>query len=160
MNFKQVIMMLLYASAGISELEIPNKKSLVIYISECSNNCEGCHTPYLHYKYGDELKENFEILFQVYKNYFDILCILGEGKETIEDKEEIKYYCEYAHLNNKEFCLYSGRVCDIEEWMINFDYVKLGSYKNEYGPLTSKSTNQRLLKRNFNSFEDITYLFW
>lgn len=152
--------MLLYANTGISELEIPNKRSLVIYISECINNCKGCHTPYLHTKYGDKLKDNFESIFRVYQNYFDVLCILGEGKGTKEEQEEIKYYCEYAHLNDKEFCLYSGRDCNIEEWMLNFDYVKLGSYKEEYGPLTSKTTNQRLFKRKIDLFEDITYLFW
>ena len=68
-----------YAGVGISELEIPNQKSLVIYISECQNKCTGCHTPYLHQRYGDLLKENFEDIFNLYYNYFDVLCIMGEG---------------------------------------------------------------------------------
>ena len=36
--------MLMYASVGISELEIPTKKSLVIYISNCQHRCRNCHT--------------------------------------------------------------------------------------------------------------------
>lgn len=83
--------MLLYASAGISHLEIPNTRSLVIYVSECSNKCKNCHTPYLHEKYGEKLKENFEKIFDVYQSYFEVLCIMGEGKCTLEDKEELNY---------------------------------------------------------------------
>ena len=78
-----------YAMAGISELEIPKEKSLVIYISECQNRCLGCHTPFLHYKYGDRLIDNFEDIFYLYYDYFDVLCLLGEGKCGIEEKNEI-----------------------------------------------------------------------
>lgn len=78
-----------YAMAGISELEIPKEKSLVIYISECQNRCLGCHTPFLHYKYGDRLIDNFEDIFYLYYDYFDVLCLLGEGKCGIEEKMKL-----------------------------------------------------------------------
>lgn len=149
-----------YAMAGISELEIPKEKSLVIYISECQNRCLGCHTPFLHYKYGDRLIDNFEDIFYLYYDYFDVLCLLGEGKCGIEEKNEINYYCEFAHKYFKKFALYSGRDCEIEDWMKNFDYVKLGAYKEKFGPLTSKNTNQVLYKKSKDRFINITSIFW
>ena len=149
-----------YAGVGISELEIPNQKSLVIYISECQNKCTGCHTPYLHQRYGDLLKENFEDIFNLYYNYFDVLCIMGEGKCTKEVQEEIQYYCNYSHNHNKQFALYSGRDCEIEDWMKDFDFIKVGAYKEEYGPLTIATTNQILYKKENNSFINITAKFW
>ena len=41
----------------------------------------------------------------------------------------------------------------------NFDYIKVGPYKKELGPLTSKTTNQRYYKVIDNSLVDFTYLF-
>ena len=152
--------MLLYVSVGISELEIPTKKSLVIYISDCQHRCKNCHTPYLHDSYGDLLKENFEIIFNVYYDYFDIVCFMGEGKESIEEKNEMINYCKFIHNKNKKTALYCGRDCDIEKWMNNFDYIKIGSYQENKGPLTKKNTNQKLFKKENNIYKDITYMFW
>lgn len=152
--------MLSYATAGISELEIPNKKSLVIYISECRNNCKNCHTPYLHQKYGDLLKENFNELFAIYYNYLDVVCFMGEGKNAIQEHEEFNYYCNIVHKYNKEVALYCGRDCNIEKWMECFDYIKIGSYEEKKGPLTNKNTNQKLYKKENDIYQDITYMFW
>ena len=109
--------MLLYASASISELEIPGKKSLVIYISNCQHRCKNCRTSYLHLAYGDPLKYNFSNIFNLYYNYFDIVCFMGEGKETLEDKIEMINYCKYIHSRDKRVALYSGRDTYIEDWM-------------------------------------------
>ena len=37
-----------------------------------------------------------------------------------------------------------------------FDYVKVGPYKKEFGPLNERTTNQRLYYHR----EDITSRFW
>ena len=53
--------------------------------------------------------------------------------------------------------------------MENFDYIKIGSYREELGPLTSKTTNQRMYKIEYvhnedgsfsYEFKDITKKFW
>ena len=42
-----------------------------------------------------------------------------------------------------------------------FDYVKVGPYIEECGPLNKRTTNQRLYKCDKNgNKEDITYRFW
>lgn len=152
--------MLLYASVGISELEIPTKKSLVIYISNCQHRCKNCHTPYLHDSYGDLLKDNFETIFNIYYDYFDVVCFLGEGKETIEEKSEMINYCKYIHNRNRKVALYSGRNCSIEDWMKEFDYIKIGPYQQDKGPITKNTTNQKLYKKENEKYIDITYKFW
>ena len=130
--------MLLYASVGISELEIPTKKSLVIYISNCQQRCKNCHTPYLHGPYGDLLKDNFEIILSTYYDYFDVVCFMGEGKETNEERSEMINYCNIIHNVNKKTALYCGRDCGVEDWMKEFDYIKIGSYQQKKGPITKK----------------------
>lgn len=149
-----------YANVGLSELEIPNEKNLVIYISECQNHCQNCHTPYLHEKYGDRLKENFNQIYSLYKNYITCVCFMGEGRLTQKIKNEFKYYCDLLHNENIKTALYCGRDCNIEGWMKIFDYIKLGSYQEKKGPLTNSKTNQLLYKKSGDKYENITYLFW
>ena len=42
----------------------------------------------------------------------------------------------------------------------NFDYIKLGPYIEEFGPLNSKTTNQRFYKVSDGELVDITSKFW
>ena len=56
---------------------------------------------------------------------------------------------------------YSGRQelsKDIE--LGNFDFIKLRPYIEEFGPLNSKTTNQRFYKVNSKELVDITNRFW
>lgn len=61
---------------------------------------------------------------------------------------------------------YSGRQelsKDID--LMNFDYIKLGPYDEDKGPLNKRTTNQRLYKvvhesTERNELHDITYKFW
>ena len=71
----------------------------------------------MHLAYGDSLKYTFNNIFNLYYNYFDIVCLMGEGKETLEDKIEMINYCKYIHSRDKMVALYSGRDTYIEDWM-------------------------------------------
>jgi anaerobic ribonucleoside-triphosphate reductase activating protein len=46
----------------------------------------------------------------------------------------------------------------------NFDYVKIGQYQEELGPLNNPNTNQKMFKINHQldpiECENITYKFW
>ena len=42
----------------------------------------------------------------------------------------------------------------------DFDFIKLGPYKEEFGPLNSKTTNQRMYRVHNSELEDITNKFW
>ena len=56
---------------------------------------------------------------------------------------------------------YSGRQELSEDINLeNFDYIKLGPYMEEFGPLNSRTTNQRMYKVHDCELEDITSKFW
>ena len=88
------------------------------------------------------------------------VCFLGEGKCSEYEKDEFKKYCQIAHSRNLKTCLYSGRDTAIEDWMHCFDYIKLGSYKEEFGALDSPTTNQKMYMKTNGIYENITFKFW
>jgi anaerobic ribonucleoside-triphosphate reductase activating protein len=57
---------------------------------------------------------------------------------------------------NLETAIYSGRDEVEDELFEHFDYVKVGSYQADKGPLNKETTNQRLYYHR----EDITSKFW
>ena len=149
-----------YALCGYSELEIPDEQNLVIYITNCQNHCVGCHTPFMNEDYGDLLSDYFMEIYEAYKEQITCVCFMGEGKNTEGNHKEFKEYCEIIHNDNKSTALYSGRNCEIEEWMKCFDFIKIGPYIEKYGPLTKNTTNQRLYKKIDDDYFDITSKFW
>ena len=137
--------------------EIPNRISLALNITNCQNMCIGCHSPELRLDSGVELT-NDEMDDLIQKNY-GVNCVLfmGEGKDT-ERLLEIAQYIKNKY--DIAVAVYSGRNNVEEEYYDIFDYVKVGEYKKEFGPLNSPTTNQRLYKVTKKGKEDITHLFW
>jgi len=135
--------------------EIPNEVSLGFSITGCKNNCSGCHSPYLREDIGNELTE--DILTDIIKNNKYITCILFFGGD--HDKEYLKKLVNTIRSNfNLKIALYSGNdIIDNDLYNI-FDYIKIGSYNKDEGPLKSKTTNQCLVDTR--TGEDITYMFW
>lgn len=134
--------------------EIPDEITLALNISNCQNHCINCHSPYLRLNIGDELTE--EVLHDLITNNNGISCVcfMGEGN----DSEALINLAQYIRREfpDLKIALYSGRVVVEDEIYDYFDYVKVGPYIESFGPLNSKTTNQRLYKNK----EDITYKFW
>ena len=153
--------MLYFTEAGVSSLEVPSEISLCIYISGCQNHCYHCQCPELQLPdYGEPLGKNGFILIAAYSPQITCVCFLGEGRNTQTEHEEFDGYVAYSHSLKLKACLYSGRDILPEGWMTEFDYIKVGSYQENQGPLTSPTTNQRLYKKQFGQYEDITPRFW
>lgn len=134
--------------------EIPDEITLALNISNCQNNCIGCHTSYLRENIGTELIP--EVLSaEIQKNSgISCICFMGEGN----DREALINLAQYIRREFPDLktALYSGRVAVEDEIYDYFDYVKVGPYIESLGPLNSKTTNQRLYKNK----EDITFRFW
>ena len=151
--------MLKYVPAMTSVVmeEIPGKVTLAIDISNCRGNCIGCHSPFLKLDIGEELTE--EAIDRLIDDNFGVNCFLfmGEGWDHERLMELARYVKEKHHL---EIGLYSGRQ-EVEDgiWEL-FDYVKVGPYLPDKGPLTKKTTNQRLYHITEKGREDITARFW
>lgn len=134
--------------------EIPGKVTLAVEISNCQGSCIGCHSPFLRTDIGDEL--GFSEVKMLIDSNFGVNCFLflGEGNDPdalVSLARQIK-----QSYHNLELALYSGRT-EVEPVLYEiFDYVKIGPYIEEFGPLNSPTTNQRLYYKG----EDITHKFW
>lgn len=149
--------MIKYKDAYVVFEEIPEKISLAINITNCQNNCIGCHSPELRTNSGKELT-NEELDKMINENY-GVNCVLfmGEGK----DKNRLLDIAIYAkNTYNIDIAVYSGRDEVEEEYYKVFDYVKVGRYDEKYGPLNKNTTNQRLFKIDGDNIVDITHKFW
>ena len=147
--------------------EVPDEISLCIEISNCNCHCKGCHSPYLAEDIGKEL--TIDSLHELISNNKGITCVSFMGGDS--NPKEIDHLAsivkEYYSLKT---ALYSGVQAlskDIHLW--NFSYIKLGPYVKKYGPLNSRTTNQRMYKVVYNNYEDgtagyelndITYKFY
>lgn len=155
--------MLKYVDTKVVFAEIPNEITLAINISGCPCNCKGCHSSYLAGDIGERL--DFDSLDKVINANTGVTCISFMGGDV--NSSNVNILAEFIRAKYPELKVawYSGRQElseDIE--LMNFDYIKLGPYIEEFGPLNSKTTNQRMykiVKQNDNyELVDITNKFW
>lgn len=135
--------------------EIPNKVSLALNITNCQNNCKGCHSPYLNKDTGEEL--TIHKLASLIKNNIGVNCVvfMGEGN----DKQSLLNLIMFVKEFGVEVGLYSGRD-EIDVTYLNLlDYYKIGSFCQEKGGLKSKNTNQKFYKIENKTLIDLTYKF-
>ena len=138
--------------------EIPDEISLTFSITNCQNRCIGCHSGELRGNIGEEL--TFDIMSEIIDKNKGISCILimGEGN----DKDGLIELCKKIKekYNTLKMGIYSGRN-EVEDFYYEvFDYIKIGSYIAEKGPLNKETTNQRLYEIKNGKKIDITYKFW
>lgn len=151
--------MLKYVDTKVVFAEVPDEITLAINISNCPCQCKGCHSSYLAQDIGEHLDlQHLANLIDSNKG-ITCVCIMGgdaNPSEVDDIAQDIKEY--YPEL---KVGWYSGRQelsKDIE--LSNFDFIKLGPYKEEFGPLNSKTTNQRFYKVNGKELINITSRFW
>jgi len=134
--------------------EIPRCVTLAVEISNCQGNCIGCHSPFLKNDIGEELTP--AVVDRLIADNFGVNCFLflGEGNDRAAILS-LASYIRTAHPG-LALALYSGRTQVEDELFEAFDYVKVGPYIAEFGPLNKPTTNQRL----YHHGEDITASFW
>ena len=150
-----------YVDTLVSFSEIPDEITLCINISNCPNKCEGCHSSWLQKNIGIELN-NYELYDIINKNS-GISCVCFMGGDS--DPEEINNLAIKIKSKNLKVGWYSGNSEISDKINIkNFDYIKIGPYLKDKGPLSDKNTNQKMYEiihfTGMNSLKDITYKFW
>lgn len=154
--------MLKFANYDIVFQEFPDEVTLAVNLSGCPCHCPGCHSEYLWTNEGEPL--TFEVLLAMADKYgVGITCVGLMGGDAdpagvLQLLETLRR--ERPHLRTG---WYSGRqhlpVCfgDYEAP----DYVKLGPWRSECGPLSSTTTNQRMFRYGKDgTCENITSKFW
>lgn len=133
--------MLKYLNTQVTFAEVPDEITLCINITGCKNGCKNCHSSYLAKDIGEELND-LALNRLLIKNQ-GITCVAFMGGDS--DPSEINEFARKLKVHtNLKVAWYSGRQelsKDIE--LKNFDFIKLGPYIEELGPLNSKTTNQR-----------------
>lgn len=160
--------MLKYVNVMVTFSEIPDNITLCINISGCPNRCKGCHSPFLWEDVGEPL--NKESFLELISNNPGITCVCLMGGD--QDPSTITWLakCSKEAYPELKVAWYSGLPKihkDIDTHY--FDYIKIGPFIEELGPLESPTTNQRLLCKGKHlhkmdmsdeMFYDITDKFW
>lgn len=154
-----------YTTSEIVFREIPDEITLAINISNCPIHCPGCHSPELWEDIGEEL--TFDVLKKLIKDAEGITCVAFMGGDADPD-----YIVDLATIvktedPNLKVAWYSGRE-NLRLGVMHllaFDYIKLGPYIKERGPLNEPNTNQHLYMKVYKEgggveFVDITNKFW
>lgn len=155
--------MLKYVDSKVVFAEIPDEITLAINISNCPCHCEGCHSPYLADDIGEPLDlQHLTDLIDSSRG-ISCVCIMGgdaNPSEVDDIAQDIKEY--YPEL---KVAWYSGRQeLSKEIELENFNYIKLGPYIKDKGPLNYRTTNQVMLEIDVIQGKvfkkDITAKFW
>ena len=134
-----------YVETMVVFREVPDEVTLAINISNCPVKCPGCHSSYLAQDIGEVLdKESLAVLVNSNPG---ISCVSFMGGDA-EPAKVGELALEVKRLNPAlKTCWYSGR--DLEHAKVNLevlDFVKVGPYIDEFGPLDSPTTNQRFYR--------------
>ena len=150
--------MLKYVNTMVTFCEVPDEISLCIEISNCQCHCKNCHSPYLAEDIGEEL--NSHSLKKLIDDNKGITCVSFMGGDS--NTSDIDALAQWVKINYPiKTAWYSGRQELSKEINLNnFNFIKLGPYIEDLGPLNSKTTNQRFYKIEEDKLVDITNLFW
>ena len=153
--------MLKYYSYAVTFAEVPDEISLYITISNCPIKCKDCNSKWLWKDEGIPL--TIDKLSDIVNKSNGITCIcfgggehnlseLGDLFKWVKENTELKV-CWYTGLSD----IPSANSLRITQYC---DYIKYGPYREECGPITSKTTNQRFVQRVNGVWKDITNKFW
>src|SRR5574344_621005 len=152
--------MLKYVNYSVVFQEIPDEVTLAINISNCPHHCKGCHSDYLMQDIGNILTtESLDELVVPYLHDITCICFMGGDADPTGIDSLVKWLKNrYPDIKR---AWYSGKESLPANFdMTSFEYVKVGPYIEGFGPLNSKTTNQRLYKIVDNQMIDITSRFW
>ena len=135
--------MIKYIDTEVTLAEVPSEISLCISISGCTIHCPGCHSPHLWNDIGNIL--TIDKLDELIAANDDIscVCIMG-GDHDVDTVYELGKHIKSRGLKS---AWYSGVMRPLDDKLAEyFDYIKIGPYIENLGPLTKKTTNQRFYK--------------
>lgn len=152
--------MLKFYNYDIVFQEVPDEVTLAVNITNCPNFCKGCHSSFLQEDTGELLDEKaIDILMNEYGSSITCFGFMG-GDRDPEDVEKLSVYVRDKYKIKTAW--YSGKpkFAPGLKWT-SFDYVKIGPYIAEKGPLKSKTTNQRFYAvKEDGTKDDLTYKFY
>lgn len=149
--------------------EIPDEITLAINLDNCWFHCPGCHSKFLWKHEGTELTPEKLILLIDKNDGITCVCFMGEGTKHTDRLNKLAETIKDNYPDMKTG-LYTGRK-EFPPYLdaTLFDFIKIGPYIKEKGPLNKKTTNQKMYEittfHDENGFrlqerKDITDKFW
>ena len=155
-----------YTTTQVVASEVPDEISLAIELSNCPIHCPCCHSKYLWSDTGLVLTQ--EVLEKLISNNKGITCVCFMGGDgNLDELYDLFKFLRDTHKDLK-IAWYSGREY-VPDNLPSIDYIKIGPYREECGPITERTTNQRMFQYNKyfseiswpgEGWRDITYKFW
>ena len=151
--------MIKFTDTMVTFSEVPDEISLCINISNCPIHCPACHSKELWENVGEFLTKD-KIVALIKRNEGITTFVISGGDCSPMDVNMIAAFVKQSYPELK-VCWYSGRdYVPANIQLKNFDFIKLGPYKEEFGGLDKETTNQKFYKVVGNDLKDITYKFW
>lgn len=149
-----------YADYDIVFQEVPGEVTLALNLSHCPNACKGCHSAYLMEDVGTLVdEESMEALLGKYERGITCVSFMGGDRHPFEVAEWATYL--RSHHPRLKIAWYSGKQELPAYFPIDrFNFIKLGPYLEEEGPLNVPTTNQRFYRVEEGKLQDITQVFW
>ena len=134
-----------YVDTKVVFREVPDEVTLAINISNCPVKCPGCHSSYLTQDIGEILNE--ESLGRLINGNIGITCVSFMGGDS--EPQSVYRLAKWIKTEHPELktSWYSGRSLSMAAQNLEvLDFVKVGPFIEEYGPLDSPATNQRFYR--------------
>lgn len=132
-----------YVDTQVVFREVPDELTLAINISGCPVKCPGCHSSYLARDIGEVL--DVDSLDKLIDGNPGITCVSFMGGDA--DPVYVRELAVHTRSRGIKTCWYSGRDLENAEPVLDaLDFVKVGPYIDEFGPLDYATTNQRFYK--------------
>lgn len=138
--------------------EVPGEITLGISISGCRIHCVGCHSRELWEDKGTPL--TIEELDELMKEHRGLTCLLLLGGEHNIDALTELFMWAHKRVKTAWYCGLDMIPKDKLGILQYLDFIKIGSYDMELGPLNESTTNQRFYEVINGELIDHTYLFW
>lgn len=139
--------MLRYANHDIVFQEFPDEVTLAVNLSGCPCRCPGCHSQYLWEDVGEALTDDALLaLADHYGRGITCVGLMGgdnDPHEVVRLLDMLRQARPHLHTG-----WYSGRQAlpqELEGAPLP-DYLKLGPWREECGPLSAPTTNQRMYR--------------
>ena len=129
-----------YSDIQILLQEVPGEISICFTITGCQLHCKGCHSSHLWSSSNGHClsDEQYNSILTKYQDYASCVLFMGGEWYTTELVEKLKSAKEMGY----ETCLYSGEDNLSEDILKELTWAKTGPWKEEFGGLESKFTNQ------------------
>ena len=175
--------MIRYAETRVTFEEVPDEITLCVNLTGCPYSCPGCHSPWMRDRNAGE-PLTLDTIDRMIHNTPGVSCIVFMGGDS--EPEDVLAKSKFVHdnFNTVKTCWYSGSVAPPAAGSDgsalsydSLDYLKIGPWIKERGPLGSPDGNQRMYMKIYgddfwpddsglifltpdkNKWVDITYKF-